>query len=436
MMAEKHKVIIRSCPDYDDVSRIRGIIADGMVKLGAKPHGKVILKPNIVFAHRRYARFTYTNPGVIEALIDELAARPEVERIIIGERTAVYMPTRYNFGEAGYNRFRKKPKVKVCFFDEDALVEVPFKKGGYHKSLRLPRTLIEADYKVYAPKLKHHVSSRLTCSLKLNIGICDQKERLNGHHYKLEEKIADLYEVGYPDLVVVDAITIGQQNEILAKPMHLGVIIMGNSGVAVDSVAARLIGFKSDEIEHLRIARSRGWEPVSDDDIEIITDVPMEELQERTKGFDRTFSDLMKLDTTLRFHLGKYPGGDDICHGGCVNMLKGALALFDAYKPGSLKEARDSAIVIGEYEGDVDGHGHTILLIGDCTKIKGKVNGKTKHIKGCPVAIPLFAVPGTFYCKLPNVYMDIGYFTKYPYCFMASYLRKFINRVLLKWKRG
>ena len=429
-MGDKYKVIIRSCPDYDDLSRIRGIVTGGMEQLGARPHGKVLLKPNIVFAHRRYGRFTYTNPAVIEAIIDELATRPEVERITLGERTAVYMPTRYNFGEAGYNRFRKKPKVKVRFFEEDVLVEIPFERGSVHKSLRLPRTLIEADYKVYAPKLKHHVSSRLTCSLKLNIGICDQKERLKFHHYKLEEKIADLYEPGHPDLVVVDAITIGQQNEIVAKPMHLGVIIMGTSGVAVDSVAARLIGFKPDDIEHLRIARSRGWEPVTDDDIEIISDVPIEELREKTKNLDRTFSDLGELDTPLRFHLGNYPGGDDICHGGCVNMLKGALATFEAYKPGGIKQANDSAIVVGEYEGDVDGHGHTILLIGDCTKIKGEVRGKTKRIKGCPVAIPYFSAFGSFYCKLPNVYMDLSYFFKFPYYFVVSNIVKFFNRVL------
>ena len=431
-MAEKHKVIIRGCPDYEDVSRIRGIVSEGMEQLGAKPLGKVLLKPNIVFAHKRYARFTYTHPAVIEALLDELAARPEVERIIIGERTSVYMPTRFNFAQAGYGRFRRKPKVKVCFFDEDAIVEIPLEKSAVHKTLQLPRTLVEADYKLYAPKLKHHVSSRLTCALKLNIGICDQKERLKYHHYQLEDKIADLYEAGNPDLVVVDAITVGQQNEIVAKPRHLGVIMMGTSGIAIDSVAAKLIGFKPEEIKHLKIARERGWEPVSDDDIEIITDVPMEELLERTKDYDYLFSELLEIDTPLRFFLGNYPESDEVCRGGCVNMLKGALAVFDAYKPGSLRDARDNAIVVGEYEGDVDGHGHTILLIGDCTKIKGEVRGKTKHIKGCPVAIPLFAIPGTFYCKLPNVYMDINYLTKYPFLFLISYINKFINRVLLR----
>ncbi len=429
-MSKKHKVIIRRCPDYQDVDRIRGIVAEGMEELGTKPFGKVLLKPNIVFAHKRYGRFSYTHPNVIEAIIDELTARPEVEWVTIGERTSIYMPTRFNFMQAGYNKLRKKSKVKVCFFDEDELVDVPCEKGTVHKNIRLSRTIAESDYKVYAPKLKNHVSTKLTCSLKLNIGICDSKERLKGHDFHLEEKIADLYEVGHPDLVVADAVTIGQQNEIVPKPLSLGAIIMGTSGVAIDSVAARIIGFDPDEIRHLRIARSRGWEPVNDNDIEITGDVSLDELKDKTKDFDRTFSDLETLDTPLRFHLGNYPDGDELCHGGCINMIKGALAVFEAYKAGAVKNARDTAIVIGEYEGDVDGHGHTIILIGDCAKIKGEVKGKIRHIKGCPVAIPFFAVPASYYCKMPSVYMDSDYFFKYPYCFVLAFVNKLINRGL------
>ena len=429
-MGDKHKVIIRSCPDYEHLNRIRDIVAEGMGELGAEPFGRVLLKPNVVFAHRRYSRFSYTHPAVMEALIDELATKPEVEKVIVGERTAIYMPTRYSFAQAGYSRLSRKPKVKFCFFDEDVLIEVPFKKGTVHKSLRLPRTFVESDYKVYAPKLKHHMTSKLTCAIKLNIGICDQKERLQGHDYHLEEKIADLYEVGYPNFVVVDAVTIGQQCEMVAKPLSFGVIMMGTSGVAIDSVAARLMGFASDEIDHLMIARSRGWEPVSDDDIDIESDVPLAELREKTRNLDRKFSNLLELDTPLRLHLGNYPGGNDICHGGCVNMLKGALAVFEGYKPGGIKQARDTAIVIGEYEGDVDGHGHTILLIGNCTKIKGKVTGKTKRIKGCPVGIPYFSAFGPFYCKLPNVYMDLNYIFKFPYHYVVSSVVRFFNRTL------
>ena len=46
-MGEKNKVIIRKCETYDDLDRIRGIVKEGMEELGAKPHGRVLLKPKI-----------------------------------------------------------------------------------------------------------------------------------------------------------------------------------------------------------------------------------------------------------------------------------------------------------------------------------------------------------------------------------------------------
>lgn len=425
-MGEKHKVIIRRCPDYDDLDRIRGIVAEGMEELGARPQGRVLLKYNMVFAHKTLGLFPYTHPRVLEAIIDVTAARPEVEKVIMGERTGVYVPTRYHFQQSEYPYLAKKPKVEVCFFDEDKQVEVEFKKGGFHQRLKLARTLVESDYKIYAPKLKHHVSTRLTCALKLNIGICDQKERLHGHDWHLEEKIADLYEWGHPDLVVVDAVDIGQRNEIFPTPLRLGAIMMGTSGVAVDAVAARIIGFEPDGIEHLRIARSRGWEPVSDESIELQSELSWDEIKDKTKDFDYSFGDLDKVDTRARFFLGHYPDGTEHCWGGCINMLKGALAGFDAFHPGCLKRSRPVAMVIGEYEGDVDGKGNPILLVGNCSKVLGEARGRTRRIRGCPVGIPVFTALAPWFMRIPSPLFKES--PKNAFFYPAAIARAFINR--------
>jgi len=431
-MPDKYRVIIRRCPDYQDLDLMRNIVSEGIEELELSPSGKILLKPNLVSANKKYSRYAYTHPRVTEAIIDVLASRKEVESITIGERTGLNFPTRLSFSMAGYGYLRKKPKVSACFFDEDRLVDVSFKKGSFHKTLRLSRTLIDADFKIYAPKLKHHVSTRITCSMKLNLGICDSKERLDGHAFQLEEKIADLYEVGCPDLVVVDAVDVGQQSEIVPKPLRLGVIIMGTSGVAVDSVAALLLGFDSTEIIHLNIARSRGWTPVYDEQIEIKSEVPWNELVTKTKDFDCTYSDLKKINTPIRFFLGSYPNGNDLCHGGCLNMLKGALAIHEAYSPGALAQARPVAIVNGEYEGDVDGQGYPILLIGNCTKINGNVIGKRHRIKGCPVTIPMFTIRVPFYLRIPAPLFDLSLhqLISYVYHYIVSLIIKFIHRVL------
>jgi uncharacterized protein (DUF362 family) len=428
MSDQKYKVILRRCDSYDE-GAIRKIIHEGMEELGARPQGKVLVKPNGIFAHRRYGRYGCTNSVFLRTLLSELSEKTEIEKITLGERTAVTVPTRYTFQEAGWNSFKKIPKVDFCFFDEASQVKVKLKKGTVHKDLRLARAFVEADYKIYAPKLKHHVSSNLTCSLKLNMGILDSRDRLNGHDYRLEDKIADLYEAGYPDFIVVDGIEAGQQNELVPVPRHVGVIIMGTTGVAVDSVAARIIGFKPEEIRHLSIARSRGWEPASDDQIEITGDVTLEELQERTRDFDRTFHDPRDLDTPIRFYFGNYPKGQEICHTGCINMIKSALAIFEAYDPGALKRARPVAVVIGEYEGDVDGQGYPILLVGTCTKVLGKTTGTTRRIPGCPVLVPFFVVPGAYYFKLKSPYLDPSALVSFPLLLGWSYLRKALARL-------
>lgn len=431
-MPDKYKVIIRRCEDYSQQDRLRGIIREGIQELGEKPHGKVLLKPNLIFAHSRYGRYGYTEPRVIEAILEVLAALPEVEKITIGERTAVTVPTRYSFYEAGYGYLEKKPKVEVCFFEEAELVEVPLTKGTLHRSVHLARALVEADYKVWAPKLKHHASSKLTHALKLNIGILNAHERLAGHDWRLEEKIADLYEAGYPNLVVSDSILVGQQGELVPKPLPLGIIMMSNNGVAIDVIGARLIGFQPDQIEHLRLARARGWPPTTDDQIELVSEVPLDELLAKTKNFDRTFHDPTKVDTPIRFYLGHRPGGPEVCDTGCSNMIKTALAIMEAYSPGALKKARPLAVVIGEYEGDVDGNGLPVLLVGDCTTVKGQLRGKTKRIRGCPVVVPFFMNYGAYYFKVPNPYLDPVALASFPYHALRSFIGKIQHRGL--WK--
>ncbi|GEM_PF-2977974 len=48
------KVVVRRCETYDK-DFIKSMIREGMEELGFKPTGKAIIKPNTVYAHKRYA---------------------------------------------------------------------------------------------------------------------------------------------------------------------------------------------------------------------------------------------------------------------------------------------------------------------------------------------------------------------------------------------
>lgn len=423
-----HKVILRRCEHYDPAA-IRRIVREGMAELGVHPRGRLLIKPNVVFAHKRYGQHGYTRPEVLAGLVDALPLEG-ISDLVLGERTAVTIPTRFSFQNAGYSALKGQRGMRFCFFDEDAKVEVALKKGTLHTTLKLAKTFVEADFKIYVPKLKNHASTLLTCALKLNIGICDSNERLEYHDWRLEEKIADLYEAGNPDFIVVDAIEIGQQAELVPKPMHLGVLIMGTSGVAVDSVCARILGLRPDAVKHLKITRARGWEPVNDDDIEITGDVTLAELASRTARLDRTFNDLNEINFPVRQYFGFYPNGSDYCHTGCMSMLKTSFALMEAYHPGNLKIARPVTIVVGEYQGAIDGGGLPVILVGDCTKVSGGIcNGKIVRIRGCPVTVPFFMNAAAWHMGVKNPYLDTGAMISFPVSLMVSKVKKALAKL-------
>ncbi len=424
------KVIIRRCDGYEDISRIEGIIREGMEALGAKPHGRVLVKPNVVFAHRRYGRHAYTNPAVVEAMFKVLRTAAGIDEVILGERCAVTVPTRYLFRECGYTKLAKRYGVRCRYFDEDRKRTVHLKHGTVHRSLKFPITVLDADYKIWMPKLKNHVSSKLTCALKLNIGICDSKERLHHHDYLLEEKIADLLEVGNPDFIVVDAITGGQKNELVPEPIHIGAIVMGTNAVAVDAVCARIIGLEPEDVRHLMYAHQRGFGPVSLDEIDLDADISLDELRERTKDLDRSYNDLRTMNLPIHLHLGNYPSGDDICHTGCVNMLKAVFAIMEAYRRGSIARLRPFHVVVGEYEGDVIAGDRVVILVGDCVKVGGKIDAKkVVRVKGCPVPVPFFMLYACRYGKVRSPYMDPRAMYSLPYYAAVAMSSKLLRRL-------
>jgi len=429
----KEKVIIRKCDSYEDVSKIEGIIREGMEALNIKPHGKVLMKPNVVFAHRRYATHTYTDRAVLEAMFRILQNRPEIKSLTLGERCAVTIPTRYLFHENGYTKLAKKYGVKCVYFDEDRKKKVYLKHGTVHHALKFPATVVDADYKIYLPKLKNHASTKLTCALKLNIGICDSPQRLLHHDYLLEEKIADLYEVGKPDFIVVDGIVGGQKNELVPEPLFIGAIVMGTNSIAVDAICARIISLEPEDIKHLMIAHGRGFGPVRLEDIDLDTDISLDVLRERTKNLDRSYNDLRTMGLPVQLHLGNYPNGDDLCHTGCTNMLKTVFAIMEAYHPGNIANLRPFHIVIGEYKGDVISKDEVVILVGDCTKVFGKLEGKKiVRIKGCPVPVPYFMIYACHYGKVKSPYFDPLAMYGLPYYAVASQLSKMARKWGLK----
>ena len=384
---KKRKVILRRCEAYD-VDRLAAIIGEAMAELGASPRGRILIKPNVVTANKGYIHHSYTEPKMVEAMVRVLrrdGARPAVT---VGESGGIAIPTRMFFSASGYYRMAKRIGVPVVDFNEEQTREVALAKAKWHKTMKVAKSLYEADYKIWMPKLKYHIVAEITHALKLNVGILTHAERFLYHDDRLNEKIVDLLEIGYPDLIVTDAIVIGKGFESSPYPVDLGAVIIANDPIAADMVAARILNYSPDQVRHLVEASRRGYGTLDFADIEIGGDITIEALAAKTAGIESPFQDLQRLETPIRFYEGVNRKTGNVCYGGCICSVKGVLGTAEKKYPGSLAAARPGAIVMGDYAGDVIHPGQTVALVGDCTGVQGRLEaGRVVRFKGCPCTV-------------------------------------------------
>lgn len=425
----KPRVILRACDDYQ-LPKLRDIISTSIAELGVEPTGRVFIKPNVVTASKRHIQNSYTHPSVVEAML-EVLEQHRTDDVIVGESGGYGVPSRLFLKEAGYFDLGRKKNVDVIDLNEHAVDRVKLTRAVHHKELLLPRAIGEADFKIWMPKLKYHIFAHITNALKLNIGILTHKERMLFHDHRIHDKIVDLLEPGYPDLIVSDAIDITYGYESAPYPVRLGALLISNDPLAIDVVAATIMGYEARDVRHLQLAHERGYGSLDLEDLSVEGDISVEELRSRPKGNSRLFQHLDELDTPIRFFAGVVPGTDLVCDGGCEAAIKGCLGTVEQRAAGSLKKARPGALVHGVYEGDVVVPNGPAVLVGDCTEVKGELKArKIRRIKGCPIGTMrlLFDIPRLF--EMPTPLADSRDATKFIYNSVAKQIHRTRNRIL------
>jgi len=383
---EKRRVIIRKCDSYN-VPLMEGIIKEGIEELNEKPHGRILIKPNVVCS-TQIVKAAHTHPTVVEAMVNVLRRINKDADLTVGESGGMAIPTRLFFHYAGYTEMARRIRVPLRDFNEERDIRVKLTKSKWHTTMLVAKSLYEANYKIWMPKLKFHNGCKITNAVKLNIGILTHKERMLYHDDRLNEKIVDLLEIGYPNLIVSDAIKIGHGQEFAPYDYALGAILIANEPLAADMVAARILNFEPDDVVHLAEARDRGYGTLDFKDIEVSGDISIEELVDKVRKIDTPYSvqwDVRKVKTAVKFYVGVNPQTGRECTGGCENALAGALATSELYWPGLIAGLPSMGLVIGYYKGDVVHPGEKVALIGSCSGVEGKLEaGKIIRMKGCP----------------------------------------------------
>ncbi len=376
------------CDDYDP-DRIAGIVKEGMEELGVKPTGKILLKPNVVVAHPEIFPHAFTRKEFLDGVIAATKEQAEeFEEIAVGERSAITIPTRYSFKNAGYREVIKRHKVKTYYFEEVKQVPVEIKENEtLRKTLFVPKPVVDSDFLINLPKFKAHPWCRLTLSLKNFIGIQDDQHRLVDHNIFLEHKIADLQSIIQPKFIAIDAITSGQRMMLTPTPFPMGAILMGTNSCAVDTVGCHMVHVDPNDVIHLRFASERGFGPMDLEEIDVLGDFPLEEVRGKTGDYQflmERIDDYFDEESNLTCKVGTFPAkhSPDYCWGGCPGALQETMHIFRAYYPNVDKDMQKVRYVIGKVDGPLElEEDERVIFMGDCTSWEGEIDGKQVKIE-------------------------------------------------------
>ncbi len=384
---QRAKVIVRHVLDYD-VDRIRTVAREALEELELRPRGRTLVKPNLVMAGEMF-RHAHTRPEFGEGVLLALKDRDDgqMSELGVGERCAITVPSRYTFRESGFDEVIERVGAVRYLFDEVPQVRValthPRRLRDY---IYVPEPIARADFFVNLPKFKSHPWTTVTFCLKNYIGIQDDRHRLIDHDHALNRKVTDLQHVIQPEFMAVDCITAGESRMLTPIPRDMGLVILGNNQVAVDSVCSRIIGVDPWEVEHIRFAHEDGFGPIDLSAIELSGDVTLEEAQQRARGFKVGLVRVEKYfeGTRISAYSGPPPehGPDGYCWGGCPGAFEEAIEVLRLYDQKADEKMPRLHFVFGDYRGELDvAYGEKVIFVGDCCTYEGKVGAELVRIE-------------------------------------------------------
>ena len=215
----------------------------------------VVLKPNLVDFIPGNA--INTHPLLVLAAAESFRSMG-ARSVVVAEGPGHQRDTQLVLSQTGYEQSLRAEKIRFVDLNRDQLIRTPL-RASYTgmKDLWLPRTVLEADFLVSMPKIKAHHWSGVTLSMKNMFGIVPGTRYgwpKNILHWKgIQESILDVCATVPINFVIADGIVAMEGNGPLnGTARALGKIVLADDPVAADATCARLMGFHSERVVHIR----------------------------------------------------------------------------------------------------------------------------------------------------------------------------------------
>ena len=227
------------------------------------PDKTVVIKPNVCNA-KNPEGIVLTDFRVIKAVVD--LVRENGNDMVIVESDNI----------SGNAETRMKKSGLMGLLDDWGVDFLNLSHDDYQEYeiagtvLRLPRTVLDADYFINIPKIKTCAHTLVTLGIKNLYGVFQRKQKAKLHKH-LDTILPFLAQTIQNDLVIVDGINCMEGNgPVVGNPLCLNLVLAGHNVVSVDAVCTWLMGFDPVEIPHISESAARGIGPIDPEQIQVI----------------------------------------------------------------------------------------------------------------------------------------------------------------------
>ncbi|MDD5693576.1 MAG: DUF362 domain-containing protein [Patescibacteria group bacterium] len=241
-----------------DILEISKRIEESFMEVSFKPGRTVFIKPNLS-GRQPITEGENTTTYFLDALILVLN-KMNCEKIIIGHSSLLGTKDRsYPFekiiNDSGFSKYYKNKKIDLLNLDKAKKGKAEIGKFIFET----PAKLKEVDSYINLAKLKTHMETTISFSMKNQMGLLSETNRVNMHRNNLEELIAKLGSIVTPTINIVEGI-VGMEGN---GPHHgvdkeVDLFFVGKNMVEVDSVISYLIDLNPNEVTHLAEAQALG----------------------------------------------------------------------------------------------------------------------------------------------------------------------------------
>lgn len=217
---------------------------------------RVLIKPNVVVPEPPWTGVN-TDPRLLEALVEILQGN-NPKKIMVGEHARWHGPR--VFEVSGVGEAVRRAGGEIIIFDDVPHVPVDNPLGRLESVVNVPEVYFDSDVFINVPKMKTHLDTLISLSLKNIMGMVPSDPDCLAMHRHLFDSIIDLNRFFRPNLNIIDGIIAHEgQGPMFGAPVPgMNVLVAGCDSVSVDAVSSSIMGIDPLEAPTTRLAVCHG----------------------------------------------------------------------------------------------------------------------------------------------------------------------------------